>query len=147
MSVLSCLLFPEYTSKILKKERKKMFPITSKVTTDFLKRKLINGWIPFRGQHSNPLQYSCLAKNPHGQRRLAGYNPWGCRESDMTEWLSTEHHSKLHLIEKFTKSLILNLEKLKHCAQHQPFYSQLNGIENLRYEALKHSCNFILFSV
>ena len=22
----------------------------------------------------------------HGQRSLAGYSPWGCRESDMTEW-------------------------------------------------------------
>ena len=25
----------------------------------------------------------------HGQRSLAGYSPWDCRESDMTEWLST----------------------------------------------------------
>ena len=33
--------------------------------------------------HGNPLQYSCL-ENPHGQRSLAGYSPWGCRESDMT---------------------------------------------------------------
>ena len=24
----------------------------------------------------------------HGQRRLAGYSPWGHKESDMTEWLS-----------------------------------------------------------
>ena len=24
----------------------------------------------------NPLQYSCLGKS-HGQRSLAGYNPWG----------------------------------------------------------------------
>ena len=23
----------------------------------------------------------------HGQRSLAGYSPWGCKESDMTEWL------------------------------------------------------------
>ena len=28
------------------------------------------------GGHGNPLQYSCL-ENPHGQRRLAGYSPWG----------------------------------------------------------------------
>ena len=27
------------------------------------------------GGHGNPLQYSCL-ENPHGQRSLAGYNPW-----------------------------------------------------------------------
>ena len=23
----------------------------------------------------------------HGQRRLAGYSPWSCKESDMTEWI------------------------------------------------------------
>jgi len=33
-------------------------------------------------------QYSCL-ENSHGQRSLAGYSPWGCKESDMMEWLST----------------------------------------------------------
>ena len=37
------------------------------------------------GGHSNPLQYSCL-ENPHGQRSLVGYSPWGCIEWDMTEW-------------------------------------------------------------
>ena len=40
------------------------------------------------GGHGNSLQYSCL-ENPHGQRSLAGYSPWGHKESDMTEWLST----------------------------------------------------------
>ena len=39
------------------------------------------------GGHGNPLHYSCL-ENPHGQRSLAGYSPWGYKESDMTEWLS-----------------------------------------------------------
>ena len=28
------------------------------------------------GGHGNPRQYSCL-ENPHGQRSLAGYRPWG----------------------------------------------------------------------
>ena len=28
---------------------------------------------------------------PHGQRSLAGYSPWGGKESDMTERLSTAH--------------------------------------------------------
>ena len=37
--------------------------------------------------HGNPLQYSCL-ENPHGQRNLVGYSPWGHKESDMTEQLS-----------------------------------------------------------
>ena len=43
------------------------------------------------GQHGNLLQYSCL-ENPHGQRSLAGYSPWGHKESDTTEQLSTSTH-------------------------------------------------------
>ena len=38
------------------------------------------GSIPGSGGRSgNPLQYSCL-ENPHGQRSLAGYSPWGHKE-------------------------------------------------------------------
>ena len=39
---------------------------------------------PPGGGHGNPLQYSCL-ENPPGQRSLAGYSPWGHRQSDATE--------------------------------------------------------------
>ena len=39
------------------------------------------------GGHGNPLQCSCL-ENPPGQRSLVGCNPWGLKESDMTERLS-----------------------------------------------------------
>ena len=47
------------------------------------------GLIPGLGRspgegHGNPLQYSCL-ENPHGQMSLAGYSPWGHKESDMIE--------------------------------------------------------------
>ena len=35
-------------------------------------------------EEGNPLLYSWL-ENPHGQRSLAGYSPWGHRESDKTE--------------------------------------------------------------
>ena len=31
----------------------------------------------------------------HGQRSLAGYSPWGRKESDMTERLSTWYFTKL----------------------------------------------------
>ena len=41
--------------------------------------------------HGNPLQYSWL-ENPREQRSLAGYSPWGHKESDMTEQLSTVQH-------------------------------------------------------
>ena len=32
-----------------------------------------------------------LPGKSHGERSLAGYSPWGHKESDMTEQLSTEH--------------------------------------------------------
>ena len=34
--------------------------------------------------NANPPRYSSL-ENPHGQRSLAGYSPWGRKESDTTE--------------------------------------------------------------
>ena len=43
------------------------------------------------GGHGNPLQYS-FQENPHGQRSLEGHSPWGCKELDTTERLSTEQH-------------------------------------------------------
>ena len=49
--------------------------------------------------NGDPLQYSSL-KNPHGQRSLAGYRPWGCKESDMTEQLSTQRTHSYHYVER-----------------------------------------------
>ena len=40
------------------------------------------------GGHGNPLQCSCL-ENPHGQRSLADYSPWGCKVLGTTEQLCT----------------------------------------------------------
>ena len=56
-----------------------------------------SGSIPGLGRflgrgHGNPLQYSSL-ENPHGQRSMAGYSPWVCKELDMTKLLSTSQHS------------------------------------------------------
>ena len=42
------------------------------------------------GGHGNSLQYFCL-ENPQGQRSLVGYSPWGLKESDTTDQLSTVH--------------------------------------------------------
>ena len=39
------------------------------------------------GGPGNPFQYSSL-ENSHGQSSLAGYSPWGLKESDTTERLS-----------------------------------------------------------
>ena len=46
--------------------------------------------------NGNPFQYS----NPgeaHGQRSQAGYCPWGCKDSYMTEWINTHTDSKHEL--------------------------------------------------
>ena len=40
------------------------------------------------GGNGNPLQYFYL-ENPHGQRTLVGYSPWGRKELDTTD--ATEH--------------------------------------------------------
>ena len=45
------------------------------------------------GRHGNPFQYSCL-ENPHEQRSLAGYSPWGRKELDRTE--ATEHMQRFN---------------------------------------------------
>ena len=39
------------------------------------------------GRNGNLLEYSCL-DNLHGQRSLAGYSPWGRKDSDKTERLT-----------------------------------------------------------
>ena len=48
------------------------------------------------GWHGNPLQYSCL-EEPNGQRSLVGYDPWGCKELDTTEYFGyTELNKRYH---------------------------------------------------
>ena len=52
----------------------------------------MNPWLgrsPGEG-NGNPHQHSCL-ENPHEQRNLVSYSPWGHKESDGTEQLNTQH--------------------------------------------------------
>ena len=58
------------------------------------------------GGHGNPRQYSCL-ENPHGQRSLAVYSPWGHKESDITEQLSTAHFNLVlfHVLDFFCSEI------------------------------------------
>ena len=74
------------------------------------------GSIPGSGRspgegNSNPLQYSCL-ENPHGQRNLAGYSPWGRKELDMTELMTLSLPITIPDLLKthFSKTL-----ELEHC--------------------------------
>ena len=59
-----------------------------------------------RGGHGNPLQYSCL-ENPHGPRSLVGYSPWGHKESNTTEQIST------HSLEAYINKEMSNKKKKK----------------------------------
>ena len=53
-------------------------------------------WVQFLGLE-DPLEEGMathsvlLPGESHGLRSLAGYSPWGCKESAMTEQLSTAH--------------------------------------------------------
>ena len=55
--------------------------------------------VPSLGQE-NPLKKGWLPtpvfllREFHGQRSLVGYNPWGCKESDITE----HHHQRFLVI-------------------------------------------------
>ena len=63
------------------------------------------------GGHGNPFQYSCL-KNIHGQRSQVGYNPWGHKESIVSEHSTMRYYSIVQncaIILQFTKSKRLNL--------------------------------------
>ena len=45
------------------------------------------GKIPWRRKWQPTLVF--LPGESHGWRNLVGYRPWGCKELDMTKWLST----------------------------------------------------------
>ena len=38
-----------------------------------------------------------LSGESHGHGSLAGYSPWSCKESDMTEQLITQTHTNIHI--------------------------------------------------
>ena len=54
------------------------------------------------GGHGNLLQCSRL-ENPHGQRVLTGYSPWGLEESDTTEEAEPTHVYICMCVDKHTK--------------------------------------------
>ena len=92
------------------------------------------GLIPRLGRfpgvgNGNPLQYSCLEKC-HGQKSLAGYSPWGCKELDMTEQLSMHNHwpARDFPIYSFSYSF-----PLWFIIEYQIYFSVLYRIQNAIY--------------
>ena len=81
------------------------------------------------GGHGNLLQYSCL-ENPCGQRNLADSSPWGCKELDTTEWLSTAHPS-IWQLERIFCFGFSDLYPNRHSSQLKMRISLLLLVENL----------------
>ena len=75
------------------------------------------------GANSNPLQYFLPGKF-RGQRSLAGYSPWGRKESDTTERLSTAHTASL------LTWLFMRITGL--CPQHSRRIQDWAGVGRLR---------------
>ena len=73
-------------------------------------------------------QYSCL-ENPHTQRSLAGYSPWGCKKSDMTEWLKTA--------QPINQSLGFNWRSLNHNSDFESELRLTSWKSNFRCSATK----------
>ena len=55
---------------------------------------------------------SILTGKFFGQRSLAGYRPWGCKELDTTEWLSTNSVCLLYLKKHLGRALVI-ISKVK----------------------------------
>ena len=96
------------------------------------------------GRHSNPLQYSCL-ENSHGQRNLAGYSPWGCKELNTAEqlnfnflfqyWVKYKNHFILILVKSlpwkmgFTCVLSMRIPALKEVSLTGPRWPSQQVVE------------------
>ena len=68
---------------------------------NFLKVKFILNYMQLRRRKWHPTAVLLPGKS-HGWRRVVGYSPWGCKESDATE--------RLH----FTSLLCLRRKKAEH---------------------------------
>ena len=59
--------------------------------------------IPWRRKWQNTPAF--LPGKSHGQRNLEDYSPWGCKESDIIEWLTHVHISESNSICLFLSDL------------------------------------------
>ena len=76
-----------------------------------------HGW--FRQWHPTPV---LLPGKAHGQRSLVGCSPWGCEESDTTEWLHFHFHFTLQYCSGFLPYIDMNLPWVHMCS---PFWIPL----------------------
>ena len=67
-----------------------------------------------------------LAGEPHGQRCLAGYSPWGCKQLDTIEQLLTTQH-KIYIVQfsSVTQSCLTLSDPINRSTPGPPVHHQL----------------------
>ena len=100
-----------------------------------------------------------LPGKSHGLRSLVGYPPWGCKESDTTEWLSLSKGRWGFLVAQIVKNLKvkegsekaglkLNIQKTKIAASGPITIWQLDGktmeMDRLYFLGLQNHCRWWL---
>ena len=97
-----------------------------------------------RGGHGNPPTLVFLPEEFHGQRSLAGYSPWSCKESDKTQQLnnSTDAHEAVScLISKFTGGVTLGEFPIFGSSSLNPNFSYQAEVKVLVTQSCPTLCN------
>ena len=82
-----------------------------------------------------------LPGESHGQRSLAGYSPWGCKELDTTEQLITHAHD-IKWEDNLTVKIAVSKEMATHSStlawripwREEPDRLQSRGLQRVRYD-------------
>ena len=82
-----------------------------------------------------------LPGESHGQRSLAGYSPWGCKELDTTEQLITHAHD-IKWEDNLTVKIAVSKEMATHSStlawripwREEPDRLQSMGLQRVRYD-------------
>ena len=99
-------------------------------------------------EHGHPFQYSC-SENPHGQRSLVDFSPWGRKELDTTERLSTAPVS-IYFLQRPLSYLCLHCPFIEnyirvciHMCTHKSFLNFLQFFKT-QYKLVPHLLRFFL---
>ena len=69
-------------------------------------------WTSGSSQPTSVFTSVFLLGEPHVQRSLVSYSPWGCKESDMTEWLNINNKTASNCLKKLCTLLCTYLIKV-----------------------------------
>ena len=114
---------------------------TGKESTCQCRRCRRRGFDPWAGKI--PWRRKCqltpifLPGRSHGQSSLEGYSPWGGKESDMTERLSTYAHTHTHTHTHTSSwNIVSNTENLDYIHPRQGIAIQQGSMQLIKYRLL-----------